>query len=148
MLPRVALAGDGAEFPPGHELVPTGAAETVISGLPDGHQHDAKSFAFGGDGQLYVEVGSPGMCGVLIYTAAPDADGTLGGLVRQGRSDRLEPLLRAAVDRSRWCAADPLCMSGVASLSDGLNGAACHACAMVPETSCSFRRPSGVSASR
>ncbi len=41
------------------ELVPTGAPETVISGLPDGHQHDAKSFAFGGDGQLYVEVGSP-----------------------------------------------------------------------------------------
>ena len=27
-------------------------------------------------------------------------------------------------------------MSGVASLSDGLNGAACHACAMAPETSC------------
>lgn len=41
------------------ELVPTGAAETVISGLPDQHQHEAKSFAFGGDGQLYVEIGSP-----------------------------------------------------------------------------------------
>ena len=41
------------------ELVPSSAPETVISGLPDGHQHDAKSFAFGGDGQLYVEVGSP-----------------------------------------------------------------------------------------
>ena len=41
------------------ELVPTSAAETVISGLPDGHQHEAKSFAFGGDGQLYVEIGSP-----------------------------------------------------------------------------------------
>ena len=44
------------------ELVPTGSAETVVSGLPDGHQHDAKSFAFGGDGQLYVEVGSPSNC--------------------------------------------------------------------------------------
>ncbi len=41
------------------ELVPTGQPETVIRGLPNGHQHDAKSFAFGGDGQLYVEVGSP-----------------------------------------------------------------------------------------
>lgn len=41
------------------ELVPTGAQETVISGLPNQHQHDAKSLAFGGDGQLYVEVGSP-----------------------------------------------------------------------------------------
>jgi hypothetical protein len=61
---------------------------------------------------------------------------TLGGLVRQGRADRLEPLLRAAVEGSRWCASDPLCMNGVTSLSDGLNGAACHACAMAPETSC------------
>lgn len=86
--------------------------------------------------RLYVDQGKNAMCGVLIYTAAPDADGTLGGLVRQGRPDRLEPLLRAAVERSRWCASDPLCMSGVASLSDGLNGAACHACAMAPETSC------------
>ena len=41
------------------ELVPSGPQETVISGLPNGHQHEAKSFAFGGDGQLYVEVGSP-----------------------------------------------------------------------------------------
>ena len=41
------------------ELVPTGASETIISGLPDQHQHEAKSFAFSGDGQLYVEIGSP-----------------------------------------------------------------------------------------
>jgi len=41
------------------ELVPKGEAETVISDLPLGRQHEAKSFAFGGDGQLYVEVGSP-----------------------------------------------------------------------------------------
>jgi glucose/arabinose dehydrogenase/mono/diheme cytochrome c family protein len=41
------------------ELVPARPPETVIRGLPDGHQHEAKSFAFGGDGQLYVEVGSP-----------------------------------------------------------------------------------------
>lgn len=86
--------------------------------------------------RLYVEEGPNAMCGVLIYTAAPDADGTLGGLVRQGRPDRLESLLRSAVERSRWCASDPLCMSGVSSLSDGLNGAACHACSMAPETSC------------
>ncbi len=42
------------------QLLPAGEQETVISGLPDGHQHEAKSFAFGGaDGQLYVEIGSP-----------------------------------------------------------------------------------------
>ena len=41
------------------QLVPAGEPQTVISGLPDEHQHEAKSFAFGGDGLLYVETGSP-----------------------------------------------------------------------------------------
>jgi hypothetical protein len=41
------------------ELVPKGAPELVVSGLPDERQHNSKSFAFGPDGQLYVEVGSP-----------------------------------------------------------------------------------------
>ncbi len=46
------------------ELVPTGEVETVISGLPDrrpGHrpEHSAKAIAFDGDGNLYVECGSP-----------------------------------------------------------------------------------------
>ena len=41
------------------ELVPKGAPELVVSGLPDQRQHNSKSFAFGPDGQLYVEVGSP-----------------------------------------------------------------------------------------
>lgn len=86
--------------------------------------------------RLYVEERAPGMCGVLIYTSTSDADGTLGGLVRQGRPDRFEHLFLSAIENSRWCSSDPLCMSGVATLSDGLNGAACHACAMAPETSC------------
>ena len=33
------------------------------------------------------------MAGILIYTAAGDAEGTLGGLVRMGKPGRLEPLL-------------------------------------------------------
>ena len=41
------------------ELVPTGAPERVIHDLPNGHQHEAKVFAFGADGMLYVETGSP-----------------------------------------------------------------------------------------
>ncbi|HEV7499800.1 MAG TPA: sorbosone dehydrogenase, partial [Vicinamibacteria bacterium] len=41
------------------ELVPQGAPELVVSGLPDERHHNSKSFAFGPDGQLYVEVGSP-----------------------------------------------------------------------------------------
>jgi glucose/arabinose dehydrogenase/mono/diheme cytochrome c family protein len=45
-------------YAPG-ELVPTGEVQTIVSGLPAGRQHDAKVFAFDGDGKLLVEVGSP-----------------------------------------------------------------------------------------
>jgi glucose/arabinose dehydrogenase/cytochrome c5 len=41
------------------ELVPKGEPETIVSELPDGGQHNAKSFAFDEAGQLFVEVGSP-----------------------------------------------------------------------------------------
>lgn len=78
----------------------------------------------------------PAMAGVLIYTAAADADGTLGGLEREGRSERLGRTIRAAIEAMRWCSSDPLCLAGIATTTDPSNGAACHSCLMVPETSC------------
>lgn len=86
--------------------------------------------------RLYVETGEPGMAGLLIYTSTSDADGTLGGLVRQARPDRIAELFKSAIDGARWCSSDPLCMSGAVSFSEGLNGAACHSCSLAPETSC------------
>jgi glucose/arabinose dehydrogenase len=41
------------------ELVPAGEPERIVKDLPDRRQHNAKVFAFGADGKLYVEVGSP-----------------------------------------------------------------------------------------
>lgn len=41
------------------ELVPAGNPERIVKDLPDRRQHAAKAFAFGADGRLYVEVGSP-----------------------------------------------------------------------------------------
>jgi hypothetical protein len=78
----------------------------------------------------------PPMAGILIYTAAGDSEGTMGGLVQQGRPGRLEDILRAALGDARWCSSDPLCMETTAQGTDSLNMAACHACALVPETSC------------
>jgi glucose/arabinose dehydrogenase/cytochrome c5 len=46
------------KYTPG-ELVPTSEPETIVRDLPDRQQHNAKAFAFDGDGQLLVEVGSP-----------------------------------------------------------------------------------------
>lgn len=74
--------------------------------------------------------------GFLIYTAAADSDGTLGGLVELGKPENLARLLRQALDRSRICASDPLCCEHDPSKDQSLHGAACHACSFVSETSC------------
>ena len=47
---------------------------------------------------------------LLIYTAAGDAEGTMGGLVRMGKPGYLEPTVLAALREAQWCAADPVCM--------------------------------------
>ena len=85
--------------------------------------------------RLYVSA-SARMAGILIYTSASDADGTLGGLERQGRADLLETTILEAIDDSLWCSSDPLCREGISSLSETRNLAACHACLLMPETSC------------
>jgi hypothetical protein len=74
--------------------------------------------------------------GILLYTATPDSEGTLGGLVRQASGDRFARVALGALRRARWCSNDPLCVDGRLSLSDIHNLAACYACCLVPETSC------------
>lgn len=59
------------KYTPG-ELVPAGDPQTIVSGLPDEHNtHNAKAFAFDGQGRLLVEVGSP-------YNVYSDGDRALG----------------------------------------------------------------------
>lgn len=86
--------------------------------------------------RLYVSTdeGEP-MAGILIYTAAGDVEGSLGGLVRQGEPTRLLATIVGALQDASWCSQDPVCRE-VASGRGGLNHAACHACALVSETSC------------
>jgi len=77
------------------------------------------------------------MAGLLIYTAASDSEGTLGGLVSLGEQGRFERILRHALERARLCSADPLCAEHTPDTSeDVLHNASCHACLFVPETSC------------
>ncbi len=75
------------------------------------------------------------MAGVLIYTAAGDSEGSLGGLARLGALDRMMPILASMVLHAEWCSLDPVC-SEIPQGPEGLSRAACHACALVPETSC------------
>ena len=74
--------------------------------------------------------------GVMIYTADGDSEGSLGGLVRQGRSDRLIASLTEAVEKGRWCSSDPVCSESAGQGLGGFNHAACHACSLLAETSC------------
>ncbi|MFF8098992.1 DrmB family protein [Streptomyces sp. NPDC016640] len=76
------------------------------------------------------------MAGVLVYTATSDSAGSLGGLVAQGEPEPLDRAVRSAIRRAEWCSSDPLCMEAEAAGSIGTNLAACHACVMLPETSC------------
>lgn len=75
--------------------------------------------------------------GLLIYTADGDSEGSLGGLVRQGRNDRLGRTIASALERATWCSNDPICREVPEHGFEKLDLAACHACALVPETSCS-----------
>ncbi len=84
---------------------------------------------------------TPGMAGgpqagVLIYTAAGDYEGTLGGLVRMGEPQRFARTVLGALEDARWCSADPVCMEAEGQGFQALNLAACHACSLVAETSC------------
>lgn len=74
--------------------------------------------------------------GILIYTAAGDSEGTLGGLVRQGEPPALQTTILEALQDAMWCSSDPLCSENLASTFGSLNFAACHACTLVAETSC------------
>ena len=77
------------------------------------------------------------MAGFMVYTAAGDSEGTLGGLVRLGRPERLGPVMQRALGRASWCSADPVCSEHLGGQGSKLaNLAACHACVLLPETSC------------
>jgi hypothetical protein len=82
----------------------------------------------------------PSGYGILLYTGTTDAEGTLGGLVEEGR--RIERHLSSAIEIGRLCSNDPVCAQ-----HDPVNelerrflvGAACHGCLLIAETSCEMQ---------
>lgn len=76
------------------------------------------------------------MNGVLIYTASGDSEGSLGGLVRQGKPGNLENIVYSAIENARWCSSDPICIDSHGQGPNSCNLAACHNCALLPETCC------------
>lgn len=78
----------------------------------------------------------PDMAGILIYTASTDSDGSLGGLVLQAEPAVLGAIISRALEGNRFCSNDPLCAENWSVQNDALSLAACHACALISETSC------------
>jgi hypothetical protein len=75
--------------------------------------------------------------GILIYTAVPDAEGTLGGLVSLGEPRAFSRIFRRALHDAERCSSDPLCAERLPAFpADFLHGAACHVCLFVSETTC------------
>ncbi len=81
---------------------------------------------------------SDGMTGILIYTAVADVSGSLGGIIELARPDRFLRLFDAALRQADWCSLDPVCGEMEGQGPAWLNRAACHACALVPDTACSY----------
>lgn len=91
--------------------------------------------------RIYSTVNSSGlpMAGILLYTSSTDSDGSLGGLVRMGRPENFEEIIRKMLQEASWCSSDPICIDSLGQGYGGLNYAACHACTLLPETSCELR---------
>lgn len=90
--------------------------------------------------RIYARVdGEDKQAGLLIYTAAADSDGTLGGLVDLGKPESFGRLLRQALHRASICSSDPLCADHNPAKDRSLHAAACHACSFVSETSCELQ---------
>jgi hypothetical protein len=88
--------------------------------------------------RLYCETADTAnpMCGVLIYTASGDSEGSMGGLVRQGGQGLFENIVMRAIQKAGWCSSDPVCIESNGQGAENSNLAACHSCCLLPETSC------------
>ena len=77
------------------------------------------------------------MAGILLSTGTTGSEGTLGGLVEEGR--RLRHHLREAWELGRLCSNDPVCAAhdpNAGADDRKLAGAACHGCLYIAECSC------------
>jgi hypothetical protein len=78
--------------------------------------------------------------GILLYTGASGSEGTLGGLVQEGK--RIEEHLKNALELGKLCSNDPMCAAHEPNENYEerfLHGAACHGCLLIAETSCERR---------
>jgi len=77
------------------------------------------------------------MAGILIFTSGSSRDGSLGGLIDLVMKPHyLETMIKNSISASSVCSTDPLCSTQEPEAQHNCVGASCHACSMLPETSC------------
>lgn len=74
--------------------------------------------------------------GILLYTSSGDSAGSLGGLCAQSEPGVLGRVLDRMLSNAHWCSSDPVCSESEGNGMHAGNLAACHACLLLPETSC------------
>lgn len=77
------------------------------------------------------------MAAILFSTGTTGSEGTLGGLIEQGR--RIHAHLSRAIEQGKLCSNDPICAYHDPSQDPTeryLEGAACHGCLFIAEPSC------------
>ena len=74
--------------------------------------------------------------GILIYNTSPGEDSGMGGLVETVKS--FDIVLKNAMNTLLFCSNDPLCYNEEIG-KNKVNGAACHNCLLISETSCEHR---------
>ncbi len=89
--------------------------------------------------RLYYSEGESAMTGVLVYLAAGEPGGSLGGIARLAEPKPFSELLNRCVETAAWCTLDPVCAEHEGRGEARLNRAACHACCLLAETSCECR---------
>lgn len=89
--------------------------------------------------RIYCRVGRTPMSGILVYVAVPDKHGSLGGLAEMAEPKRFLRLMKNVFDHADWCSLDPVCSEHEGQGPSQLNRAACHSCALIPETACSYK---------
>lgn len=86
---------------------------------------------------------SKNMNGILIYTSST-GEGSLGGLIKQIDNVSISNLIMESIKEIEHCSRDPICINedpadmNSRPLNLRLNGSACFACLMLPETSCEY----------
>ena len=76
---------------------------------------------------------------ILLYTASNSSQGSLGGIVRNAETDEFYRLLKGAIEKSKVCSRDPLCIESITNVGSShtkTNGSACYSCSLLPETCC------------